>query len=64
MGEEEFIVGEMREMDHRTNELLALVVERFQFHSDKAKSDDPVIVDMAAKICKIEIWEMWALTQR
>lgn len=49
--------------DCRTNKILARVVERFRFHSEEAKSDNPLIAEMAAKMCGVEIWEMWALTQ-
>lgn len=44
-------------------ELIADVVERFLFHSKKAQSDNPVIKDIAEKMCSVEIWEMWVLTQ-
>lgn len=49
--------------DIQTNELLAQVVERFRFHSRKAKSDNPIVAGIAAQICEVELWEMWALTQ-
>lgn len=43
---------------------LAYVAERFLYHSKVAEtSDNPMIVDAANKMCSIEIWEMWALTQ-
>ncbi len=53
----------MSKVDYRTNELLAQVVERFIFHSEKANADNPLVADMAAKMREVEIWEMWALTQ-
>lgn len=53
----------MMKTDCRTNELLAQAAERFLFHSEKAKANNPLIADMAAKMCEVEIWEMWALTQ-
>lgn len=53
----------MKTTDCRTNEILAQVIERFHFHSGKAKSDNPLIAEMAAKMCEVEMWEMWALTQ-
>lgn len=48
---------------NRTNELLAQVVERFQFHSSKTSSDNPFVAQIARDICEVELWEMWALTQ-
>ncbi len=53
----------MMKVDCRTNELLLQVAERFMFHSEKAKTDNPLIADMASKMCEIELWEMWVLTQ-
>lgn len=53
----------MLTFDSMTNDLLARVVERFIFHSGKANSENPLISENAAKMCDIEIWEMWALTQ-
>lgn len=53
----------MKRNDFEVNELLSKVVDRFQFHSEKAKSDNPLIAEMAKKMCEIEVWEMWALTQ-
>ena len=53
----------MPEYDEVTNNLLARVVERFIFHSGKANSENPLISEYAVKMCDIEIWEMWALTQ-
>ncbi len=53
----------MMKADYRTNELLAQVAQRFMFHFEKAKTDNPLIADMAAKMCEIELWEMWVLTQ-
>lgn len=47
----------------RNDELLLKVAERFLFHSEKAKSDNPVVADVAKEMCDIEIWEMWTLTQ-
>lgn len=52
-----------RLVQYKTNELLARVVERFQFHSEKTKSDSPLVAETAKKMCEVEIWEMWALTQ-
>lgn len=53
----------MKRTDRRDNESLSRVVERFLYHSGKTGSSDPVIAGMAAKMCEIEMWEMWALTQ-
>ncbi len=53
----------MKNNDARTNELLAQVVERFRLHSKKVHSDDPFVAGIAAQICEVELWEMWALTQ-
>lgn len=50
-------------MDEKRNETLAQVAERFIFHSEKARADNPLVVEMAAKMCEVEIWEMWTLTQ-
>jgi len=46
-----------------TNNLLAEVVERFQFHRKKTWSDNPVVARIARDICEIELCEMWMLTQ-
>lgn len=53
----------MNRTNQRTNELLAQVVERFQFHSGKIKSENPIVADSAVKMCEVEVWEMWVLTQ-
>lgn len=53
----------MNRTSQKANEFLAQVVERFRFHADKAKSDNPLIAESAEKMCSIEIWEMWVLTQ-
>lgn len=53
----------MNRTNQRTNEFLVRVVERFQFHLDKIKAENPLIAEAAAKMCEIEIWEMWVLTQ-
>lgn len=53
----------MKRNDSKTNELLAQVVERYLYHSQYAQSDKSMIKDMAQKMCEIEIWEMWTLTQ-
>ncbi len=46
------------------NDKLAYVAERFLYHSKKAQtSDNPIIVDAVRKMCSIEMWEMWVLTQ-
>lgn len=45
------------------NELLIRVAERYLYHSNY-HSDNPVVQEMANKICEIEIYEMWALTQK
>lgn len=47
----------------RQNKLLLSVAERFLYHSTKAKSDKTIISEAARKMCEIEIWEMWTLTQ-
>lgn len=54
----------MKRNDSKTNELLAQVVERFLYHSQYVHSDKPITKDMAQKMCEIEIWEMWTLTQK
>lgn len=51
----------MKRNDCRTNELLAQVIERFMFHSEKAKSGNPFVSEMAQMMCDVEIWEMWVL---
>lgn len=53
----------MNRTNQRTTEFLAQVVKRFQFHLDKIKSEKPLIAEAAKKMCEIEIWEMWVLTQ-
>lgn len=53
----------MKRTDFKVNEVLSKVVDRFQFHSEKAKSENPIIAELAEKMCEIEIWEMWELTQ-
>lgn len=53
----------MLRLDAKTNDLLAQVTERFLFHREQAKSDNPIVAEDAKKICEIEIWEMWTLTQ-
>lgn len=53
----------MNRRSKRENELLAQVVERFRFHSGKVKSENPIVADAAMKMCEVEIWQMWALTQ-
>lgn len=45
-------------------ELLFEVIQRFLFHSEKKKSDNPVIREIANQMCDVEIWEMWVLTQK
>lgn len=40
-----------------------MVVERFQFHKEKAGEDNPMISEFAKKMCEIEMYEMWLLTQ-
>ena len=47
----------------KANEFLAQVVEGFRFHTDMGKSGNSLIAESAAKMCDIEIWEMWVLTQ-
>ena len=51
----------------RTNRILSDtlcdVVERFRFHREKAKSENPAEAETAGKLCEVEIWEMWVLTQ-
>lgn len=39
------------------------VSERFLYHREKAGADDPFISETAKKMCEIELWEMWVLTQ-
>lgn len=53
----------MKRNDSKTNEMLAQVVERFLYHFQYAQSNQSMIKDMAQKMCEIEIWEMWTLTQ-
>lgn len=43
---------------------IADVVDRFQFHKEKVRSDNPIITEFAKKMCEIELYEMWMLTQR
>ena len=44
-------------------ELLFDVIERYIFHSEKSRSDNPVVRETAQKMCEVELWEMWALAQ-
>lgn len=53
----------MNRRSKRENELLAQVVERFRFHSGEIKSGNPIVADAAQKMCEVEMWEMWVLTQ-
>lgn len=48
---------------NRENELLFSVAERYLMHNEQTKSDNPVERNIAEKMCDIEIWEMWVLTQ-
>ncbi|MCI8961175.1 MAG: hypothetical protein HFG62_19060 [Lachnospiraceae bacterium] len=49
--------------DRRTSSQLAYITERFRLHREKARSEDPFVAGVAAAMCEIELWEMWALTQ-
>lgn len=42
---------------------IADVVERFQFHKEKIRADNPIITEFAKKMCELELYEMWMLTQ-
>lgn len=53
----------MKRCDSRTNDLLSRTVDRFLFHHEKTNSDNPIVAEMAEKICDVELWEMWTLTQ-
>lgn len=53
----------MLRLSGKTNDLLPQVIERFRFHHGQTKSDNPIVAEEAEKMCEIEIWEMWALTQ-
>lgn len=53
----------MKPTDCRTNEILAQIIKRFRFHYENTKSDNPIIANAAMKMCEVEMWEMWALTQ-
>ena len=55
-------MGENVEMN-RQKELLFSVAERYLTHSEQAKSENPVESSIARKMCDIEVWEMWVLTQ-
>lgn len=46
----------------RTQELLLRVVERYQYHKN-FQSENPETEAMARKMCDIDLYEMWALTQ-
>lgn len=50
----------MNRTDQRTNEFLARAVERFRFHFEKVKSENPIMASVAMKMCEVE---MWTLTQ-
>lgn len=49
--------------DQETGSQLAYIVERFRLHQEKARSEDSFVAGVAAAMCEIELWEMWALTQ-
>ena len=49
--------------DQRTSDQIAYIPERFLLHQEKARSEDPFVAGVAAAMCEIELWEMWALTQ-
>lgn len=54
----------MKHHDEVINRFLCNVVERFQFHRRIAKEGRSEMTrDAAAKMCEIEMWEMWVLTQ-
>lgn len=48
--------------DRVPNELMIKVIERYLFHTNFI-TDYPFAAEMAAKMCEIEIAEMWMLTQ-
>lgn len=48
---------------NKTNDLLIQVVERYLFHQSACRSKNPFARELAAKMCEIEIAEMWLLTQ-
>lgn len=50
-------------MDDYTIGLLFQVIERYQYHKSKTSSLDPDIVWIAQKMCEIDIYEMYLLTQ-
>lgn len=54
---------EMNRTDKRTNEILAQLVERFRYHHAGTKSDNPLVAGAAIKMCEVEMFEMWVLTQ-
>lgn len=54
----------MNRTSQKENDLLSQVVERFQFHLEKARSDNPIVAEIARKMCGIGLCEMWMLTQK
>ncbi len=54
----------MNRTGQKENELLSRVVERFLFHMEKAGSDNPIVSEIARKMCGIGLCEMWILTQK
>lgn len=55
----------MKRTDALMIDVVCDVVERFRFHSDKASSTkEPFVKYMTLKMCEIELWELWVLTQR
>lgn len=52
----------MIRLTKQENNLLAKVVERYQFHRNY-KSDNISVHETLQKLCSIELYEMWVITQ-
>lgn len=47
----------------KTNHLLIELVERYQYHQSKVNCDNPFVAGVAQKMCDIDVYEMYMLTQ-
>ncbi len=55
----------MKRSDERTAGFLVRVVDRFLFHKKEAvENKNQFAREVAAKMCSIELSEMWMLTQQ
>ena len=52
----------MKRLNCRENELCARVFERYQQHSQKPNTDNPVVIDEYKKMQDIDIYGLWTLS--